>query len=677
MDHDETSRAPHDAASSTSREDAGDNEAPELMVTARARRSNAGNRMSTLLAQAADEEEWGEEWEEAPNEEEFVGEETNEQDDFNLESSSSSDDSDADDAADDAGEKELRRAERQERTKKRKATNLFAAGAAAIARKKVKLSATTDRQREFAPRPKKKSERASWIPTVEDGPVRTSLRKQTVANKEITLAKLKEKDRRRDDTLAMMKAAEARKAKVELEAMTQEERLAEAARTERINSKSLHKWEAAEEQRAAERQAKLDALKNRQIEGPFIRYWSGPAVWVDDKIRYTGKDAPTIEELDEKLNKEMVASVDREGHDRVGADSSKPAPLATVSTEISSVPNAVQFADAPQSQPTGLYQSHFQGHMQPPQSAPAPPPVGCHAMPYPSTLMFPPPHNGDSFLSGIEQYANDGPAKPEPSQFTHDNAGQLAHHPQQPNMTQSSIPPNPWTHSFPYMQGHTSLSDSSFSHNPGDPASLLRQFQRPIPPPAPPRKKIIRKALRNLIMLVSPSLSSPAVAHKHRSSTSLVKEKDRTALIYINATLFGWDMLDATAQVTSMLNAPRTKRERDSVAKGARKELCAVTNRIARYRDPGTGIPYFDRKAFSVLRGVVSGAFVWSGGLGCYVGGRADAGSGATGVRPAEGVPARFLSMTAPVSTPAKVDGHLKEPQGADVQSDRKDVAAG
>lgn len=61
----------------------------DLMVTSRARRANAGNRMSTLLAKTAQEEgeEWGEEWEEAPDEEDFEGDNVNEQDDYNMESS--------------------------------------------------------------------------------------------------------------------------------------------------------------------------------------------------------------------------------------------------------------------------------------------------------------------------------------------------------------------------------------------------------------------------------------------------------------------------------------------------------------------------------------------------------------------------------------------------------------
>jgi vacuolar protein sorting-associated protein 72 len=189
------------AEDSTASEDESEPEAPtDLMVKTRAKRSNAGNRMSTLLAKSAEEEEWGEEWEEVANEEEFQGDDVNEQHDYNMDSSSSEEDDDGGDD-DDAGEKELRKAERQEKTKKRKAvTNPFAARVAAVARKKAKLDVSRAQSPVNAPpRPKKKSERASWLPTEEDGPVRASARQQTVANKEATLSKLLEKDRRRDD----------------------------------------------------------------------------------------------------------------------------------------------------------------------------------------------------------------------------------------------------------------------------------------------------------------------------------------------------------------------------------------------------------------------------------------------------------------------------------------------
>ncbi|KAF2248222.1 YL1-domain-containing protein [Trematosphaeria pertusa] len=622
-------------------------EAPaDLMVVSRARRSNAGNRMSTLIAKSAEEDEWGEEWEEAPNEEEFVGDDANDQDDYNLDSSSSEEDDEG--ADDDAGEKELRRAERQERIKKRKpATNPFAARlAAAAARKRVKLDVpTTESPAPAAPRPKKKSERASWIPTDEDGPTRTSSRRQTVANKESTLAKLKEKDRRRDDTLAMMKAAEARKAKDERKPLTQAERLAEATRTEKVNSKSLHRWEELEEQRAAERQAKLDAMKNRQIEGPFIRFYSGPAIWVDDKLKFTGKDVPKLEELEEKLNKDIPASASQpaqpEATGRTASDHTQPSSL----NDPSHVSHRLSLTSVPESQPSSMQNSL----PPPPQTSQAPVrdiSAGSHGMPYPSTIMFAPPENTDSFLFGIEQYA-------QPNQHnTHSLAlSQTENHETSPQYahTQMSAPELPQN---PFLEPHSSLNDPLLSqHEPGA-QSLLSQFQRPPAPPAPRRRRLIQRALRNLLILSSfPNLDSAAPT-RARTTASILKEKDRSALIQLSTTLFGWSHADAAAFVTAMLNAPKTKKEKEALQR-PKKELCAITNNIARYRDPETGIAYRDARAFGVLRGVVGGGFVWSGELGCYVGGRAKPmlsadsakSKGFLGMAPAAGVPKRFLEM--------------------------------
>ena len=71
--------------------------------------------------------------------------------------------------------------------------------------------------------------------------------------------------------------------------MTQEERLAQAAIIEEHNSRSLNRWEEAEKRRQEEQKARLDALKNRQLDGPVITYWSGPGVWINDKLKQVGK----------------------------------------------------------------------------------------------------------------------------------------------------------------------------------------------------------------------------------------------------------------------------------------------------------------------------------------------------------------------------------------------------
>lgn len=657
-------------------------EAPvDLMVTSRARRSNAGNRMSILLAKSAEEEEWGEEWDEAPDEQEFEGEDVDEHEDYNLDSSSSDDDDDGGSDDDDAGEKELRKVERHEQTKKRKAaTNPFAAARiAAASRKRARLDASHAHSPSMAPppRPKKKSERASWIPTEEDGPVRASSRKQTMANKESTLTKLKEKDRRRDDTLAMMKAAEARKAKDEPKPLTQAERLAEAARNERINKKTLHRWEEAEEARAADRQAKIDALKNRQIEGPFIRYYSGPAIYVDDKLKYTGKDAPTVEQLEERLNKNIDA-----------ADSPTAQAASLEQSTDGAVPNGpldqCQPSPDPQqpsSMPTSL------PLQQPSSQQPWTPAsqaiggdvfmggdifMGSHSMPYPSSIMFTPPQNQDSFLYGIDHYAQSQQSQTTPSDLP-------------PNPFSAASVYNPYNNSQPqskpnFTQPHPSLDDPLLAQDPNvQPPALLSTFQKPLlpaAPPLPPRKKLIRRALRNLLILSSfPALDAPpttSTTSRSRSSASLTKDKDRTALIHLCTTLFHWSPADAATFTSIMLSKPSSKKaaaERDAALK-PKTVHCEITNKVARYRDPETGIAYRDARAFGVLRGVVGGGFVWSGDLGCYVGGRAKplesmGGKGFLGMPPAAGVPRRFWEMKKMGPPPAPVPVSASTPTPA------------
>ena len=76
----------------------------------------------------------------------------------------------------------------------------------------------------------------------------------------------------------MEKAAAAKEA-AKKPAMTQADRLAEAARIEKANSKSLSRWEEAEQQREEEQRAKLAALSNRHLEGPVVTWWSGLAQW--------------------------------------------------------------------------------------------------------------------------------------------------------------------------------------------------------------------------------------------------------------------------------------------------------------------------------------------------------------------------------------------------------------
>lgn len=62
--------------------------------------------------------------------------------------------------------------------------------------------------------------------------------------------------------------------------------------------------------------------------------------------------------------------------------------------------------------------------------------------------------------------------------------------------------------------------------------------------------------------------------------------------------------------------------------------LCVITNHPARYRDPRTGLPFYNVYAFNEIQKLIKRDFKWSKALGTWVGNGTDA---------AKGVPDRFL----------------------------------
>ncbi len=281
----------HDESSSAGSEDdeAEEEAVVESLVLGRSKRVTAGNRMSSLLQQEGDDElellfaENGEE-----EDVEFEGGEDEDASDVQLDSSSDEDDQGPAANDDLEGEKELQKQDRVERRKKRKAQDIFPRPGPL--RKKVKVDSTAIEAYPTtpAPRPRKKSERLNWLPSAEEGPTRSSSRKQTMENKTIIHERMKESERRRLKQIRVMEAAAKRKEASKPKAMTQADRMAEATRMEKKNAKSLNRWEEAEKKRAEEQRAKLEALHNRQLSGPVITWWSGLARWVNGKLGQVG-----------------------------------------------------------------------------------------------------------------------------------------------------------------------------------------------------------------------------------------------------------------------------------------------------------------------------------------------------------------------------------------------------
>ncbi|KAI4221544.1 MAG: hypothetical protein L6R36_006836 [Xanthoria steineri] len=386
-------------------DDSSDGEEPvESLVTGRAKRVTAGTRMSNLLEKEGDDELellFAEDEQDEDNE--FEADHQEDASDLQLDSASSDDEQGpAQDDDDFEGEKELQRQTRVERQKKRKAQDAFMKPGAM--KKRIKLPSRPDAPSPAsfpstpAPKRKKKSERVSWLPTPEEGPVRASSRKQTVQNKEITNIRLVASEKRRRQQLRVMEEAAKRKEASKPKAMNQAQRMEEAARVERVNAKSLNRWETAEKKRVAEQKAKLEALHNRQLTGPVISWWSGVARWVNGKLKQVGWKSVKEAEAEGNLQASQ-------------ADDHMEVPPASESVQK---PVDGDF----------ILQDTNDGRLGHPLSNPAGEvEVGDGANT--SEALLAPPTEPEGFLDGIHYYAS----LPELSGFSsaHDNPGSLSH----------------------------------------------------------------------------------------------------------------------------------------------------------------------------------------------------------------------------------------------------------
>jgi vacuolar protein sorting-associated protein 72 len=250
--------------------------------------------------------------------------------DAHMDSSDDEDDAAGGKGSDFEGEKELEQQAKEKRAAQRKKRNAQDAIPARF-RKKVRIDPTTTTTTTATtassasttprpvshppPRPKKKSERASWLPSVADQPTRASLRQTTRLSKEQLHAQMEEREARRLKQMAQMQKKAERLEAMKKPPMTQEERLREAEIVERRNSKSLNRWEEAEKQREEERLAKLAALNQRTLKGPVITFWSGTREWKDGgAARYVVLEEKPKRKPREKKDKSKDKDKDKAGN---------------------------------------------------------------------------------------------------------------------------------------------------------------------------------------------------------------------------------------------------------------------------------------------------------------------------------------------------------------------------
>jgi len=374
---DPTKSSPELEDNSSSNTSSDEEEHVESLVVGREKRATAGNRLSAFVDKEKDDEIELLFAEDEQDEDQSFDEDEDDASDVALDSSSDEDDQGPAKGDDDlAGEKELQKQDRMEK-KKRKAQDMLKSGAI---RKKVKIDPPAIQTASTpAARPKKKSERVSWVHTPADAPTRISSRKQTVQNREIVHRRLLDSEQQRLKIMHQMEEAQKRKNASKPKALTQAQRMEEAAKMERKNAKSLNRWEESERKRAEEQKAKQEALHNRELSGPVIKWWSGMSRWVNGKIEQLG-----IKAIRDAGFKEPPKSLDSNGINEPGGDRNN------TMAEASSPQNLQSSQSEPQSRQQATYSQSIQ---------------------------FTAPQGPYGFLDGIHAYAN-LPMQQQQAEFT-------------------------------------------------------------------------------------------------------------------------------------------------------------------------------------------------------------------------------------------------------------------
>ncbi|KAI7084912.1 hypothetical protein KC356_g6335 [Hortaea werneckii] len=602
------------------------------LVATRSKRSTAGNRYASLLANLDDEEVQKQLLvEDEDDVGEYEGSDRDDEDEA-LESSSEEDDAGPPKEGDEdfEGEKALKKEERAEIRKKRKAQDAkLKLPAWQKKSKKVKLADDVKAEDGATSKPKKKSERANWLPTDADAPKRQSGRALAVANRESTHANLKQSYERSEKQRKVMKDAAERVQLKKRRELSQEQRMEMCSKIAKQTDKEFGRWEREEEERQKARDEQLAAKRKRGVEGPFVRHWTGSVMWEGDKIKIKRMSHGSRKEEDKNGQNEAPLNVDK-----------RPAN----ETEANEASNNVDAQHVKESHtPMSLAQAHSPASLATGQTVP---PAG-NPNSATSVASVPPPppppeptapsQAPSSWLQGIHDYAAQQPAQ------------------QQPQLTPYSVPtasaaaaPTPPS-AYPLPPAGPSQHPSTPMHQSWPPGSQKFSVDLPsAPPPAPP---VQEQAQRSLIMLEEFEELENAVK---RNKAASVLEPTAPASIMLPDSY-----PSLTPEETRYLVTKHSRKAGGALPPGPSKPRCAIlAHKEARFRDPSTGLPYFDMHMYKIIQRVLAGGCQWSSLLGAWVGPRCDGVMG----RPARGVPEGFAGPSKAVRKESKP---VKAEQGA------------
>ncbi|KAF2765130.1 hypothetical protein EJ03DRAFT_219756 [Teratosphaeria nubilosa] len=615
------------------------------LIATRAKRATAGNLYASLRAHIDDEDL---QRELLAEDEDDVGEyegSDKDDDDDALESSSEEEDAgppQEGDAEDLEGEKELKKAERVEQRKKRKVQDArLKLPSWQKKSKRVKLADDAKAEDDApTPKPKKKSERANWLPTEADAPTRQSRRSLAVANREVIHENLKQSFQRSEKQREVMaKAAQKEKSKKRAD-IAQEDRLAKCTTIAKQTEKEFGRWERDEAERQRLRDEALAAKRARGLDGPFVRHWSGSVLWVGHHIKQHRilHGSKKIEEITEEAPK-VVGEPEGSGKQHIVPESSATAQAPTQPLPLSatSKPNAgpSNIAVVPTAGPSAL-SAPVQSQAATSDSAPA------------------------SWLQGIHDYASQptqAPATQQPVQPSSSTSDARSY----PYATVGpSRPPTYPTPIVPAGPTITPVSQTPTSYNPGWPPGS-QSFSLNIPPQPPPAPvPQVREQAQRCLVILEQFNNLDAIPKRINKTGPPSLEPTDTAKILLPDS---YPPLDAEQKQYLV-----AKRDRKGVLPPLpKKTRCAIIpTEEAKYFDPKTRLYYSDLATYKIIQRVLAGGCQWSSLLGCWVGpmygtmGRAAAGVPDGFMRPV--TPKQGPAAEAPSATPvaAEVEG---EPQ--------------
>ncbi|KAI1180215.1 YL1 nuclear protein-domain-containing protein [Nemania sp. FL0916] len=699
----------------------------EWLATGREKRSTAGNRMKSMLAAEEPDDELELLFAEDADDAGF----TEVEDDGSDAQMSSSEDEDAQENADELeGEKELEKQARESRqaARKRKAQEAIPIKF----RKKVKIDTSQTPSASATPapkpRPKKKSERISWLPSPADMPTRASKRETTMAGKEQLHKQMAEREVKRLQQIEAMERKAKKMEALKKPPMTQAERLAEAALVEKRNAKSLNRWEEAEKQREEERKAKLAALNNRTLEGPVVTFWSGVGEWIDGKLKHVGKIV-TIEEKPAKKKRQSVigpettvetsaehksGQLEPHGSEKTniagsGSATLKKSKVNSEKDELSTAPNDENLTEMdrgremqPAHGPTGSPaaptiqdreastaptddQQPPVNASQPQISSPTdvrsadlkPPDLQTAGSNLYTASVFAPPIQALAMPPEMKAPSNSFLAPPMGISENGLSVPMIGYHPSLSSESGSNIlaPPNPAQRQSPLsmpranIQPPPALTPTPTRPTQATPTQNPRASPAPVATSALPHTRPLSKISSNAQKLTKVNTQKHEAKEAVPSPLSPYAADGKATRNCIILQNFNENAIkDKTVQTRILFNREMNKLPRQGPA-----TRCVITNHPARYRDPTTGLPYYNAYAFKQIQKLYSGEYKWSDLIGAWMG---------SGGSSAVGVPARFMDPDAPgppkEQAPPKVDDKVENSdQATELQAtDRKTAQA-